>query len=369
MTSIVGPTDKRVSTGFSALSRRQARGALAVVVLVTLGCAAISLSPWASGFAGVDRGRPGDVALYRAVVDRVHGGEEYYAVLSNELITRGYPTASVFNWRTPLPLWLIAQMPDPVLGKALLCLLGLVTLLLAFEWLGREGGPLVAAVGVIAMFAAMFPCLLGELYVMPMLWAGVLIALSLCAYALDKRTLAVVAGLAAVFARDLALVYCLAMWLGALRQNRRGENVAWLVGLGLYGLFFARHAIMTTMLVAPDARAHAEGWIQLGGAAFLISLAQMNGFLLVLPQWVSAIYLPLAVLGFAAWKSPGGQRAALVVLLYLVAFAIVGQPFNQYWGSLLAPALALGFAWTPKALAELWRAARSARTRPLAAAT
>ena len=41
-------------------------------------------------------------------------------MLGDELRTRGYPTASVFNWRTPLPLWVIGKLPHPMIGKVLL---------------------------------------------------------------------------------------------------------------------------------------------------------------------------------------------------------------------------------------------------------
>ncbi len=62
---------------------------------------AITFSPLKSGYADApDRG-PGDVALYRAEIDRIHAGESYYSVAGDELRTRGYPTRSVFNWRTP----------------------------------------------------------------------------------------------------------------------------------------------------------------------------------------------------------------------------------------------------------------------------
>jgi hypothetical protein len=44
-------------------------------------------------------------------------------------------------------------------------------------------------------------------------------------------------------------------------------------------------------------------------------------------------------------------------VLYAVAFSIAGQAFNQYWGSLTAPLLALSAASAPSTLVRLWRAA------------
>ena len=151
------------------------------------------------------------MALYRAEVHRVHAGENYYLVAAQELVARGYPTRSVFNWRTPLPMWLIAVMPAPVFGKVVLCLLGLALMLLAFEAVSREQpniyrGPLPLAV---LLAGPLLPCLLGDLYVLPVLWAGIFIGLSVCAYGVDRPYLGAAAGLAAVFFRELALPYCL----------------------------------------------------------------------------------------------------------------------------------------------------------------
>jgi hypothetical protein len=111
-------------------------------------------------------------------------------------------------------------------------------------------------------------------------------------------------------------------------------------------------------LIETNARAHSEGWLQLGGAAFVISLLQMNAYLLLLPQWVSAIYLVLALLGFASMAAPWGHRAAWAACLYTLAFGVVGQEFNQYWGSVIAPLFCFGAAQGVAALIDVCRAAR-----------
>ena len=85
-------------------------------------------------------------------------------------------------------------------------------------------------------------------------------------------------------------------------------------------------------LIGPNDVAHTQGWVQFGGAGFVISTVQMNAYLLLLPQWVTAIYFALALLGFAGWTSQAGQRAGITAALYVVAFSFVGQSFNQYWG-------------------------------------
>src|SRR5437868_14218162 len=106
--------------GFERFTPGQARLVLAAFVAAALFFVAIALSPLASGFANApDRGAS-DVQLYQAEVARIQRGEGYYDAAAAELAGRGYPTRSVFNWRTPLPVWLLGNLPDPEFGRVLL---------------------------------------------------------------------------------------------------------------------------------------------------------------------------------------------------------------------------------------------------------
>ena len=68
----------------------------------------------------------------------------------------------------------------------------------------------------------------------------------------------------------------------------------------------------------------------------------MNAYLLLFPQWATAIYLVAALVGLAGSNTPMGRRIGLSVCLFMVTFAVVGHSFNQYWGSLVAPLLCFG---------------------------
>ena len=68
----------------------------------------------------------------------IHQGESYYEAAADELTSRGYPTRSVFNWRTPLPMWLLGMLPAFEIGKAIIGFLAVAVILLAFEALARE---------------------------------------------------------------------------------------------------------------------------------------------------------------------------------------------------------------------------------------
>ena len=67
------------TTGYARLSRRQARGVLAVILLAAGFGVGVTLSPngHATNFSS-HPDKPSDVDLYRAEVERIHRGEGYY---------------------------------------------------------------------------------------------------------------------------------------------------------------------------------------------------------------------------------------------------------------------------------------------------
>ncbi|MHC4400377.1 MAG: hypothetical protein ACYTG0_11940 [Planctomycetota bacterium] len=349
-------------TGYARLTPFQARVVLAGLLVVTIVCVGITVSPLGTSRVGTGNGRDGDVDLYRAKLDRIRAGSGYYEAAAAELTSRGYPTRSVFNWRTPLPIWALGKLPHPLWGKCLLGFLALAVVFFAFEALAREQGHGLGRPAACALLLTgpLMPCVLGDLFVMPMLWAGVFIALSVCAYGMSRSNWGVAFGLLAVFCRELALPYCVLAAALAWWNRRRGELAAWLIGLLAWGVFFGCHWLQVASHVTPDARAHGGHWIELGGAAFVISTAQMTAYLLLLPQWVTALYFMAAMFGFAGWHTPFGQRVGLTACLFVMAFAVVGYNFNQYWGSLIAPLFCFGVVRFPASVRDLWHAAAPA---------
>ena len=188
---------------------------------------------------------------------------------------------------------------------------------------------------------------------MPEVWSGLFIGLSLCFYAFERRAGGVLFGIAALFFRELAAPYCLVCLALAAFERRRGEVLGWIAGFAAYTAFYAWHISHVLPLMSPDGLAHTGTWLQFGGAAFVLSLVQMNAYLLLLPQWVTALFLALALVGFAGWQSTWGKRAGFAACAYLAAFGIVGYDFNQYWGSMIAPLLAFGATQGPRAIIDL----------------
>jgi hypothetical protein len=328
----------------------------------------ISVSPLASGFADKPSRGAGDVELYQAEARRIAAGQSYYEAAASELRARGYPTTSLFNWRTPLPVWLLGKLPSELAGRLVIGGLAALALVLAYYITARDEDRTTAILSALLLVGALMPAWLSEVYVMPVVWAGVLIALSVCLYAMNLRAWAFGVGLAAMFVRELAAPYCVICFLLAMKDRQRREVMAWLAGFALYAIFYVWHARQVMTLVGPNEPVQAASWLQFGGAAFVISLAQMNAYLLLLPQWLTAIYLALALIGFAGWNTATGQRAGLTVCAFVVLFAFVGQPINQYWGALMAPLLCLGVAHAPAALSDVFnRAIETSQISPAAA--
>ncbi len=352
-------TRKNLSSGYARLSPWQARAVLiALAGLIGLGVWKSPAPPPTCG-ASEEKQRSGDIALYLAEIQRIHAGENYYQVAAEELVSRGYPTASVFNWRTPLPMWLIGKLPEVLWGRLVLIAAGAAMLLMAFEAAAREQPNVYRFALPLAgmLVPPLLPCIQGNVFVLTEVWAGIVIALSLCAYGVNLRFLGATMALAALFFRELALPYCLLGLALALWQRRPKESTVYIVGLIAWACFYGLHCWKVSHLIGPMALTHRQGWVQFGGLTFVIAVTQMNALLVVLPLWVTAVFLALAMIGLAGWQSAWGARIALTACLYVAAFSIVGQDFNRYWGFLIAPLFCFGIVRAPAALVDLWRAA------------
>jgi hypothetical protein len=303
-----------------------------------------------------------DLRVYRTIVNRVHAGEDYYVAAGSTLRAEGYATASPFNWRPPVYAWLIGALPDPEGARWLLVALELAALFLAFVTLRGTSSALSVVAALILLAGAFQWSLDGDAFLAQELWAGVLIALSILIYARGRWLPGTLAALAALFVRELVLPYCLIALVLAWRQRRRPELVLWLAGLACYAVFLAWHRAQVLQHVT-EADRLPSSWIQFGGAPFLLATCRMNELLFRLPAWIRALYLLTALLGLAGWRGDTGVRCWWTAAVYLAAFAVVGQPFNEYWGLLYAPLLPLGIAQAPAAMRDLWHSLLGNRPR------
>jgi hypothetical protein len=353
--------DASSATRYRRLNRRQALLVLAILSLAVAGCLSLSLGPPPKISSGTGQG---DVTLFHAVAQRLHAGQPYYDAMGVELRSRGYPTRSVFNWRTPLHLELIAHLPSLDWAQALLllgaaCAMGLNTAAMC-----REKHYALAGVQLVLLFFPLALTAMPHAFLFAEVWSGVLIAMSVGCYALGWRHAGASAGLLAVFFRELALPYALICAILAYRERRRPELFVWLAGIGAYGIYLGLHAMAVLSRIPPSGMAPVVArWIQFGEVRFLLITSRM-GLLLGFPFWVAALYLPLAVLGLVGWTSPVAFRVLATVGAYLLAFSVVGVPsMNFYWGAMYSPLLALGATWAVPACRDILRAVRTPSER------
>ncbi|MBN9315358.1 MAG: hypothetical protein J0I99_06460 [Devosia sp.] len=346
-----------MSTRLAGLGRVQRWAVLGVTLaaMLVLLWVAMQPSPTVAGSAG---GGPaeGDLVSYQRIIERMRGGQGYYTAAHEVLVADGYGTRSVFNWRTPAWPMLLAALPAGW-GQGLLGMVALAGLVLSYAVVRRDGGIVPAVLVLIAVGGSLGGLASPSSAVFSEVGAGTVMLLSVAAYGMGWRWAGLIAGLAALFLRELAAPYVVVAAVLALRERRWGEVAAWVSGGLAYASYFGWHWWSVMQQLGPMDRDYAEGWVQFGGVRFLLSAASFNGLWSLAPGWLAALVLPLGLLGLWAWR--GGVLALAAVVAYLVLFAAVGKPFNSYWGALFTPLLMLGAGWGLYALSELFGKARS----------
>jgi hypothetical protein len=287
--------------------------------------------------------RGNDFELFAGVVARLQSGTPYYTAMASELRAREYPSASVMNWRTPLHLSSLAMLGVP-LARLTFVALGLALVVVgaaAFAPRGRRG----TAWGAFCVAgAAVLPAGWSQLLIfLPEAWCGLLIGLSLAFYARRNWLMAAGCGILAVFVRELAAPYVLVCGVAAILARRRRESLLWVLGGVSYVAYYAYHAASTYAAIEPGAFAHSHGWLYWQGLPFVFSTAACYAW-----TFTSPFLVPLVVAGgLAAVTAPAAPvQLRSAMLAYLCTFAVVGQPFNMYWGFATTPLWAFGLAYS-----------------------
>jgi hypothetical protein len=289
---------------------------------------------------------PTDLGLYAYAASAAAHPSTYYAQVVAEQRREGYELKPFLVVRPPALSFLLAALRTEALRR--LAVVGLAFATLAAWWsrLGRAGvQPLPRAFDVIALTTGALPAIAAQAPYMHEVWAGLLISLSLALRRADRfgLSLAIAAGLAAALIRELAAPYLVVMAAMALVERRWREAAAWTAALALFAGALALHARMVDAFVLPSDHVSA-GWLKLSGWPFVLHAAQWNAVLAAAPAWLTALLVPVALAGAAAWTTPLGRRLAAVLLVYVLAFAVIGRPENFYWGLMFTPLLPLGFA-------------------------
>jgi hypothetical protein len=344
-------------TRFRAM-RRPLAGAivtLALFAMLLLVATAIGYRPPAPA-ASADAG---DVAAYGRIVERMRAGEGYYSAAHAELRQGGFGTQSVFNWRLPTLSWIESRLPSLLWANVLLGIVALASLLATAKFVALSADRTTGMRVLPALILSLIACTTPAAAFFTEIVAGVLILASVSAYGLKRPAAGFVIALLALFIRELAAPYVIVCVALAWRDRRFVELGAWAAGLAAFAAYFAWHAAMVQAALGAGDLAYPDGWVQFGGLGFILATAKFNGAFIAAPLWATAILMPLCLLGLAAWQGAGARRVALTVAAYLVAFAVVGKPFNTYWGALYTPLMMIGLAFVPAALRDLFAALRA----------
>ncbi len=301
----------------------------------------------------------GDVATYDVIIGKLAAGESYHTAVGDELRRRGFPTRSVFNWRTPVLLVTLARVPDLV-SRGVLVVLGVLLLATTLRLTAHE--PLFVLGSDIMQAGAVLPVITYGALGMGEVWAGILIGLSACMFALQRPRLGVGFGLLALFLRELAAPYCVACAVAALAQRRWREVGEWVGGACLYGAYYAWHFVQVRAHQLPTDIAYRSSWLNIGDLTSLLGKADWFGWLVSAPQWVAALVLAVVVLGVFAGRTPLHVRLATGV--YLGFFLMAGRSFNAYWGLVAWPSWAVASGYGLQAVFDAVRSLNGWRRAP-----
>ena len=313
------------------------------------------------------RPRDDDLALYDRVIQRIAGGENYYAAAADEHRKSDYPLRPGVAVRLPTLAYLAMWLGDRGQGAEVLVpgeLLAALALLLAVVWawwrrLGDEpGGAPFQRIGTALMFMGASLGLNRYYFVLHELWAGMLIALSLALHRPGQRWLgAVLVAALALAIREHALPYVMLMAALALWRRDWKESAAWGALIAVFFAYLALHLQLVAQQVRPS-DVIGPDWLVLRGLSGWLSSVALSSNLRFLPHFIAGPLVLLMVLGWAGWRSALGATATLLFLGYGLLFTIAGRADNFYWGAVIAPAMFVGLAFMPRALRSLARAAR-----------
>jgi hypothetical protein len=301
----------------------------------------------------------GDAALFSTVVHRMQGGESYYAAMGDELRHRHYPTASVFNWRTPLVFQAAAAAPRmtaiALLALGVICVLGTLILFI-------KAPPEILLVSLAAQVGAVTSILvIPESVAIAEVWTGFLMLISLVAYGRQRWALGAALGVLALFVRELAAPYCVACGLLALSRRRWRESAVWVIGACAFLAYYSVHVSHVAAHIGPHDLAHPQSWVQFGGLKFVLGTIGFLGWFAALPSWCPPFGLVLLLA--ALWAPDASVQLRTTIVAYLVFFSIVGQVFNQNWGLVTGPAWALASGYGVAGLSRLISSAWPSRAR------
>jgi hypothetical protein len=360
---------------FSGWSAREARLALvaffalliaSAFVPVIAGKSEVSTQGFAENIAGKPaekRERDDDLALYDRAIERIQNGEYYYDFIVEEHRAADYPVRPGVAVRLPTLAYIDAWLGVPGQIAASLALLAAV-LMAWWRRLGEEaGGARLRRIGFALLLIGASLGLNRHFFVLHELWSGMLLALAFGLHRPGKWGWPLAAAALAVAIREHALPFILLMGAMAVWRRAWKEGAAWSLLALAFLAFLGLHLHIVAQQVLPS-DPFGQGWLDLRGLSGWISYVALSSNLRFLPGFLAGPLIVLAMLGWAAWKSPAGQFGFLLYAGYGLLFMIAGRPDTYYWGVMVAPAIMVGLAFAPSGLRALIAAATAPAREP-----
>ncbi|MEH3158436.1 MAG: hypothetical protein PGN08_05540 [Sphingomonas taxi] len=352
-------------TRFAALSRRNARIALALAAALILACftaldAAAPPAATPETTTAAARDNRADVALYEEIVAGLRNGGDYYTVTAEALRRGPYPLRPFFTFRLPTLARVQAALPDSVTVFLLFALaIGLV-----LAWYRRFATvftrPAPRIVATILLVGGIALTIRPGLAAFHEVWAGPLIALSLAIRRPGDATAAIAVALIAMLIRETAALYAGIMLLCALAEGRRREAAGWLAAIAVMLVVVAAHAFAVARVVRP-LDAASDGWHALLGFGFVVKAMTLVTALATIPAWLAAPLVGLSLVGWVAWRDPLATRALATLAGYTLLLAVFCRTDTYYWAMLPAPILLVGLAFVPDTARDLFARALDRR--------
>ena len=372
MSEPASPPDWDRFAHWGPLPARLALLALAVLLVaaalapISAGRSTVQTRGFVENIAGADgpkRKRDDDLALYDRAIERISHGENYYDFILEEQRAAEYPVRPGLAVRLPTLAYLDAWLgPAGQIAAALVLLAA--TMIAWWRRLGEEpGGRRRRLMAFASLFVGASLGLNRYFFTLHELWAGMLIALAFGLHRPGRWGWAVAVAALALAIRELALPFVLLMAALAFWRRDWKEGAAWSL---LAGAFIALLALHLSIVAGQTLPGDPEGpdWLVLRGLPGWLSNVALSSNLRYLPHWLAGPAIVLMTFGWTGWKSAAGVTGSLLYLGYGLAFMIAGRPDNFYWGAMIAPAMFIGLAFAPMALASLIGAARSPAVRP-----
>lgn len=350
---------------FATWGQRGARIGLAVLAALLLATmlALVSPAPPTVSHAPANHANArADVLLHETIVQGVRGGGDYYAVAAQALRMGDYPMRPFLTFRLPTLAVVEAMLPP----RATLVLLYALVLGVVVAWFGRLrpafARPVPRGIALALLAGGLITVMQRELIALHEIWAGLLIALSLALRREDRWVEAAAIGLIAMLLRETAALYVGIMAVFALVEGKRREALGWAATLALFAVVIAVHAYALSFVVRASDPA-LPAWAGMLGFGFFVKTMQLSTALYLVPVWLAAPLVGLALFGWAAWRSPLAPRALAVILGYAGLLALFGRTDTFYWGLMIAPTLLIGLAFAPDGLRDLTARAQGAGRR------